>query len=202
MKINTHLKNMLAKRPAKRIKNHEAKLADHKNIAKRLRDFISENPNMSVSEFIGRSHFKNPRNKELISLLKEHFGDLKISQIKTKQLEYFYGMYTKDAKQKQATIEKIKKDPLQRQRRIIKQKMDFFNRYVDDVKFRRRVDLAIDRLKKTRVSITDTADLKDFHLSRSEKKQAFNFLKSHCPDLSYRDIVKTIESIKKNNYYK
>lgn len=197
MKINT-----LIKRPAKRIKNYDAKLADHKNIVKRLRDFITENPNMSVKEFIAKSHFKSPRNKELINLLKEHLGDLKINQLKTKQLEYFYGMYTKDAKQKQTIIEKIKKDPLQKQKRMINQKVAFFNKYIDDIKFRKKVDLAISRLKKTRVSINDMVDLKSFDLNRSEKKQAFNFLKSHCPDLSYRDIVETIKSIKKNNYYK
>jgi phosphoribosylamine-glycine ligase len=77
---------MVAKRPAKRIvvKEKIAKkpvsnivLENNRNIAGRIRDLVTRNPDITVIEFISRSRYKNPEAKPIIDILKKEFGDLK-----------------------------------------------------------------------------------------------------------------------------
>ena len=120
------------KRPARRIQNFGVHLEDQRNITNRLRQTIQINPNMSVSEFVNRSKFKAAENKKIIDAIKQNFGDLSIKELKMSQLNYFFGMYTKDAKIRNEIIRKIQKDPLRLSFRIIRQRINLVNKCKDN----------------------------------------------------------------------
>lgn len=178
------------KRPARRIPNFEVIKEEQANVAKRLRQAIIANPKMLVIEFLQKSKFKPVDNKQIVELIKTHFGDLSIGELKTKHLNYFFGIYTKDPKVREEVIKEINKDPLRQEYRIIRQRIDFVNKYKENKGFRQKVNSAIAKTGNTRVGKV----FGDFKLRQlSDKESAFMFLQKYGPDLSFNEIKELIK---------
>jgi hypothetical protein len=177
------------KRPAKRIPNFEIVLEDQRNVAGRLRDAINSSPKMSVLEFLHISKFKSVENKQVIELIKKHFGDLTISELKTAHLNYLFGMYTKDPKVREEVIKRINQDPYRQEYRITRQRIDFANKYKENKNLKKKIQSAINRLEKTNVAKT----FGNFKLRQlNAKDPAFKFLQKICPDLTFIEIKELI----------
>lgn len=179
------------KKPAKRIPNFEIKLEDQRNVAGRLRSALESNPKMSVSEFLHRSKFKPVENKAVVELIRKHFGDLRINELKTLHLNYLFGMYTKDPKIREEVIKRINQDPYRQEYRINRQRIDFANKYKENKNFKKKINSAIKILEKTDIS-KKFGDIKLRQLTRREP--AFKYLQKDFPDLTFNEIKEIISN--------
>jgi len=178
------------KRPAKRISNFEIRLEDQRNVAGRLRDAINSNPQMSVLEFLHRSKFKSVENKPVVELIKKHFGDLAIKDLKTAHLNYLFGMYTKDPKVREEVIKRINQDPHRLEYRITRQRIDFANKYKENNNYRKKITSAIRIIEGTNVAkIFGEFKLRQLNL----KTPSFRFLQKELPDLTFNEIKELIK---------
>jgi len=143
---------MTPKRPAIRIKKKPTivkksvssiLLENQKNIAGRIRYLVTQNPDITVIEFIARSRYKNPENKKIIDLLKKEFGDLKITELKTPQIDYLFAMYTEEPELREQAFKRMMDDKLRLSYRITIQRIDFVNKCKKDKAFGARTDLLL-----------------------------------------------------------
>ena len=182
-------KTVETKRPAKRISNFEIRLEDQRNVAGRLRSALESNPKMSVLEFLQKSKFKSISNKQIVDLIRKHFGDLRINELKTDHLNYLFGMYTKDPKVREEIIKRINTDPSRTEYRIVRQRIDFANKYKENKNFKKKITSAIKILERTNTA-NKFGNFKFRQLSQNEP--AFKFLQKECPDLTFNEIKEII----------
>lgn len=194
-KISNTKRPATGKRPAGRIANFEIVKEKQRNIAKRLRQAIQIKPDMSVSEFLHQSKFKPVENKQIVELINKHFGTLSIKELKTYQINYFFGIYSTDPIVRAEVIKQINADPLRREYRTIIQRIDFMNKYRENNQFRKKVSSALKNLAETKVArIFGKFELRQLNSKEPELK----FLKKYCMDLSYdqiRELIKDYSNI-------
>jgi hypothetical protein len=184
-------KPVVKKRPVKRIPNFEIVVEDQKNVVNRLRKALETNPNMSVMEFLHKSKFKPVANKQIVELVRKHFGDLSIKELKTKQINYFIGMYTTEPKVREEVIKRINLDPQRQEYRVVRQRIDFVNKIKENKNYKKKVTSAIKVLQNTNVGKI----FGDFKLrSLNQKEPAFRFLQKYCPDLTFNQIKELIKN--------
>ena len=145
---------------------------------------------MSVSEFLHQSKFKPVENKQIVELINKNFGNLSIKELKTYQINYFFGIYSTDPRIREEVIRKINTDPLRQEYRTTRQRIDFMNKYKENKQFRKKVNSALKNLAETKVAkIFGKFELRQL----SSKGPEFKFLKKYCMDLTYDQIRELIQ---------
>jgi len=189
----THLKKsttkIAQKRSAKKIVNFKIAIEDQKNVVGRLRYALENNPQMSVLEFLHRSKLKYTENKQIVELLRKHFGDLSIEELRMSHIDYFIGIYTKDPKIIEEIIKRIKSDTYRQEYRIIRQRIDFVNKFENDKNYRLQTIYLLDKLKGTKIDTAfENFKLRNFNFNNA----AFRIFKKECPDLTLKEIKELV----------
>lgn len=205
---------MAPKRPARRIEKKTIvkkqvpiiQLEKNRNIAGRIRDLVSQNPDITVIEFIARSRYKNPENKKIIDLLKKEFGDLKIAELKTPQIDYLFAMYTEEPELREQALKRMMTDKLQLSYRIPRQRIDFVNKCRKDKAFGARTELLLNFFSKKafnrKTLKEDEAVLKVFGNIKlkyyNNEMNHYWHLQKEFPDLTLNEIKELTEYTKYN----